>query len=171
MLDVNLCVFLARSIFFGNTNAHTCGCLHLVHTRGFTFVCDCKNFGMFVVPRRTGLMCEHLFGRSHVRFHHTEGSMCGCLAIHSHMGWCVGIYQFAHTPVFSFTLKDVGCHVFCRVHGNCPSVLISRWQLSLLSEHASCHVFCRVHGNCPSVLVSRWQLSLYPNMLFCHVSL
>ena len=101
-------------------------------------------------------------------FSHAEVLMCGCLAARPHTsfqrtqrGWCVGVYQFVHTPVSSLTPKAISCHVFCRVHDNCPSMLVSRWQLSLYPNMLFCHVFFVVlHGNC--IVFSRWQLLKIP---------
>ena len=123
-------------------------------------------------------------------------------------GWCVGVQQFAHTPLSThaqglvcgrlpsrpharllYHTQAASCHAFCSVHGNCPSVIASRWQLSftelpyvfvwymataLTCMYMATALTCTsaddnssfLHGNCPSMLVSTWQLSLLPEHVF-----
>ena len=129
----NLCCDLVIIQIYGNTNAHTCGRLHLAHTCGSTFVCGCTNLGMFVVPRRIGLVCVHSSGCPHVHFHHTEGPVCGHLAVRPHVSFHsrtgAGVWAFISSPTRPSPLPHPKLSVvmcFCRAHGNCPSVLVSR---------------------------------------------
>ena len=70
-------------------------------------------------------------------------------------GWCVGVQQFAHTPLSTHAQGLVCGHLPSRPHAR----LISHTQV------ATCHVFCSVHGNCPSVLYKQVAtLFFYPNM-------
>ena len=96
-----------------------------------------------------GLVCGRLSLRPHARLlAHTQSWQLPCVSagyMATALALLVSRWQLSFTRV---------AMCFCMVHGNCPSVHVSRWQLFLL------------HGNCPSVLVSTWQLSLLPEHVF-----
>ena len=135
--------------------------------RGSASVCERTNLGMFLVPRKTGLMCGRSAGRPHGRFTTQEGLVCGRSAVRPHAilhaHTMTSVWAFAISPARPSPLPHPSCWLPCVLQctWQLPLVcFIRRWQLSFFTR--VCHVFCRVHDNCPSVLVSRWQLSLYP---------
>ena len=72
-----------------------------------------------------------------------RGLVCGRLSLRPHAR------LLAHTQSW-----QLPC-VFAGYMATALALLVSRWQLSF-TRVAIC--FCMVHGNCPSVHVSRWQL-------------
>ena len=75
-----------------------------------------------------------------------RGLMCGRLSL------CPHARLLAHTQSSQLPCVSTG------YMATALALLVSRWQLSF---YPSCHVFCMVHGNCPSMHVSRWQLFLF----------
>ena len=126
---------LLIELYIGNTNIHTCGFASRPHT--WINVGLSLHESWHVLP---DFLCHvglgwcvgiHLVAHTSISPHGGAGvlafsSLPTCQFSRTQRGLCVGVYQFAHAPVSSPTPKAVSCHVFCRVHGNCPSVLVSR---------------------------------------------
>ena len=98
---------------YGNVNAHTCGRLHLAHTRGSASVRERTNLGMFLVPRRTGLVCGRSAGRPHGRFTTQEGLVCGRSAVRPHATLHAhtraSVWAFAISPTRPSPLPHPSC--------------------------------------------------------------
>ena len=100
-------------------------------------------------------------------FYHTEGPECGRLVVRPHTSFQsrtrAGVWAFAISPTHPPPLPHPSCHlpcVFAVYMETTPSMIASRWQLSLfLPEHVSCHVFCRVHANCTCKQLATLSLS------------
>ena len=105
--------FFGPIIFYEKSNGHTCGRLHPAHTRGSASVCKRINLGMFLVPRRTGLVCGHSPGRPHGRFTTREGLVCGRSAVRPHATFHArtraSVWAFVISPTRPSPLPHPSC--------------------------------------------------------------